>query len=79
LWRPFLAIHQGAIRHTHGRLQPSVDVQQHPCAIRVMTHGPHQKFPLDFIKGSYDTLPIIRTFPSKLQSSALGIRLKVNL
>jgi hypothetical protein len=31
---------------------------------------------VDWVKGSYDTLPIIRTFPNESQSSALVIRLR---
>jgi len=54
LWRPFLAMNQGAIRHADRCFEPTLDVQQHPCAVRMMAYGFHQKFSVDFIKETSD-------------------------
>ena len=39
---PFSRLNQVAIRHCSRGLQPSFDVQEHPFAIRMMPHRPHQ-------------------------------------
>jgi hypothetical protein len=54
LRRSFLAANQRPIRHQDGRFQPPLHVQQHPRTIGVSSYGPHQKFPIDFIKEAFD-------------------------
>jgi hypothetical protein len=78
LRRSFLAANQRPIRHQDGRFQPPLHVQQHPRTIGVSPYGPHQKFMIDFIKGTYDILPIISTFQKRSPLSDLGTRSKAN-
>jgi hypothetical protein len=42
----------------HGRRQPSFDVEQRPFACHMLPNSPQQKFVVDIVKGSGDTLPI---------------------
>ena len=63
----------------HARLQPLANQAENATVTDTVLDETNQPRVADRVEGSYDTLPIIRTFPSKLQSSALGIRLKVNL
>jgi hypothetical protein len=74
LQRTAASLNHGSICFHHGRLQPSFDVQERPLTHYVLPNGPQQKFVIDVVKGSHDTLPIIRTFLSKSRSSALAIR-----
>ena len=45
---------QAAIRHLNGRSQPSFEVKQHPRAVRVLAHRPHQQLPVDIIEEGFD-------------------------
>src|SRR6266567_7118749 len=54
LRRSFLSAHQCAVRHANRCLQPSFDVQQHPFAVRVPPHRPHQEFWINFIEETLD-------------------------
>ena len=65
---PFSA-DQGSVRHAHGRLEPSLNIQQHPFAVRVTAHGSHQKFPVDSVEETLDVevenpVPLPTSLPS---------------
>src|SRR5205814_3783154 len=45
---------QGPVRHAHGCLEPSLNIQQHPFAVGVMAHGAHQKFPINSLEETFD-------------------------
>src|SRR5260370_21018800 len=50
LWGSSFPADQGSVRHAHGCLEPSLNVKQHPFAVRVSAHGAHQKFPVDSVE-----------------------------
>src|SRR5271167_2247804 len=54
LRNPSFPADQGPIRHAHGRPEPTLNIKQHPFAVRVMAHGAHQKFPVDFLEETLD-------------------------
>src|SRR5216684_4339531 len=54
LWGTSFPADQGSVRHAHGRLEPSLNVKQHPFAVRVSAHGAHQKFPVDSVEETLD-------------------------
>src|SRR5712692_1578598 len=58
--------HQGSVRHTHRCLKPSLNIEQHPFAVRVMAHGTHQEFPVDSVK---ETLDVEVKYPVVLPTS----------
>ncbi len=43
LRRPSVSADKAPVRHLHRRFQPSLDVHQHPRAIRVLAHRPHEQ------------------------------------
>jgi hypothetical protein len=43
--------------HLHGRLQPALDVEEHPRTVRVMTDRLEQKLPIDAVERLLDRLP----------------------
>ena len=45
---------EAAIRHLNGRSQPSFEVKQHPRAVRMLAHRPHQQVPVDIIEEGFD-------------------------
>ena len=45
------------------RLQPALDVKQHPRAVRMMTDRLQQQLPIDTVEGSGDRLPIAGISP----------------
>ncbi len=45
---------EAAIRHLNGRSQPSFEVEQHPRAVRMLAHRPHQQLPIDIIEEGFD-------------------------
>src|SRR5947208_4487663 len=47
LRRPRRARHDVAVLHLHRRLQPALDVQQHPWTVSMMTDGLEPKLPID--------------------------------
>src|SRR5260370_31019427 len=66
LWGSSFPADQGSVRHAHGCLEPSLNVKQHPFAIRVMAHGAHQKFPIDSVE---ETLAVEVQHPVALPTS----------
>jgi hypothetical protein len=54
LWRALFPMDQLSIRHANRRPQPTLKVEEHPFAIRVSPHGPHQEFPIDVIEKALD-------------------------
>lgn len=54
LRRSLLPRHNNAIFPHRGRLQPALDVENHPPVRRMLAHGPKQKFPIDTVKKSLD-------------------------
>jgi site-specific DNA recombinase len=60
----------------HARLQECSDQPQHSLVGDTQRNRFHQPVVVHPIKGSYDTLPIIRTFPSESRSFVLVIRLR---
>src|ERR1035438_9133843 len=55
LWRALFPMDQLSIRHANRRPQPTLKVEEHPFAIRVSPHGPHQEFPIDVIRSEEHT------------------------
>ena len=60
---------QGSVRHAHGCLEPSLNIQQHPFAVRVVAHGTHQKFPVKSVEETFDVeiqdpVPLPTSLPS---------------
>src|SRR6516225_1958065 len=45
---------QATIRHLNGRTQPPFEVEQHPGAVRMLAHRPHQQSPVDLIEKGFD-------------------------
>src|SRR5450631_1946443 len=45
---------QLSIWHADRRPRPTFEVEEHPFAIRVSPHGPHQEFPIDIIEEALD-------------------------
>src|SRR5207302_6257438 len=41
---PSFPADQGPVRHAHGCLEPSLNIQQHPFAVGVMAHGAIKSF-----------------------------------
>ena len=54
LWRSSLPDDEAALRRLRRCLQPSLDVHQHPRAVGVLAHRPHQQFRLDAVKEGLD-------------------------
>ena len=74
LRRPRHARHDVAVLHLHRRLQPALDVQQHPRTVRMMTDGLEQKLPIDAIEEALDVEiehPVVT--PAALASLVHGI------
>src|ERR1700745_1957432 len=46
------ARHDAAIFQLHWRFQPAFDVEQYPCAIRMVTDRPEQQLPINAVKES---------------------------
>lgn len=42
------------IRHLHGRLEPPLDIEQHPFALRLTPHRSHQEFMIDVVVEPFD-------------------------
>jgi hypothetical protein len=54
LWRASFPRNEASIRHLHGRLQPSFDVEKHPRTVRVFADRTHQQIGIDSIKEALD-------------------------
>src|SRR5262249_9292974 len=48
------ARHDAAILHLHRRLQPALDVEPHPRAVRMMTDRLEQQLPIDAVEVTFD-------------------------
>ena len=57
LRRPRRARDDTAILHLHRRLQPTLDVEQHPTAIRMVTERLEHQLPIEAVEGRHDRLP----------------------
>jgi hypothetical protein len=75
LGSPFYAWAEQPVFH-HPGVQERPDKFQQPLVIDTLGDTSHQSVVIDSIEGSYDTLPIISTFPSGLRLSAVTIHLK---
>jgi len=62
----------------HRGLEPHLDQTQHIPIDDSLGDTLHQLAVWNRVKGNYDTLPIISTFPKESLSSAFVIRLKVS-
>jgi Glycosyl hydrolase 108 len=78
-----LAIAELVYEQTYATPLHIADINDQAVATAILSLGvsawvkrPAQVIQEACVQGSYDTLPIIRTFPSELQSSALAIRLR---
>jgi len=74
LWRPRCARHDAAILHLHRRLQPALDVEQHPPTVRMMTDRLEHQLPIDTVEEALDVEiehPVAP--PTALASRAHGI------
>jgi len=77
LWRSFLHLQVLPILQ-HAGVQPFLD-EPHDAPVRnPVLDELHQPFVRNSVEGTYDTLPIIRTFPRESRLSALAIRSTVN-
>src|SRR5499433_4336192 len=68
------ARHDAAVLHLHRRLQPALDVEQHPRAVRMMTNRLEQQLPIDTVEVTFDVYvehPVVA--PAALTSLAHGI------
>src|SRR5215831_6627029 len=63
LRRSRCARHDAAVLHLHRRLQPALDVEPHPRAVRMMTDRLEQQLPIDTVERRGDRLPITGIFP----------------
>src|SRR6201982_221342 len=54
LRRSRCARHDTAVLHMHRRLQPALDVEQHPRAVRMMTDRLEQPLPIDTVEVTFD-------------------------
>src|SRR5580700_3523832 len=74
LRRSRCARHDTAVLHLHRRLQPALDVEQHPRAVRMMTDRLEQQLPIDTVEVTFDVdveHPVVA--PAALTSLAYGI------
>src|SRR5215472_14352392 len=74
LRRSRCARHDAAVLHLHRRLQPALEVEQHPCAVRMMTDCLEQQLPIDTVEVTFDVdveHPVVA--PAALTSLAYGI------
>src|SRR6476661_1084084 len=74
LWRPRRARYDAAVLHLHGRLQPALDVEQHPRAVRMTTNRREHQPPVDAVEEALDVEiehPVVA--PTALTSRAHGI------
>src|SRR5215467_8506418 len=74
LRRSGCARHDAAVLHLHRRLQPALDVEQHPRAVRMMTDRLEQQLPIDTVEVAFDVdveHPVVA--PAALTSLAYGI------
>ncbi len=62
------------IRHLHLGLQPAFHIQQDPALVGVVPQGLEQQGVIDVIEVVLDTLPISKSFRSRLQSRGRPIR-----
>jgi hypothetical protein len=77
LWRSFIdRRHQSVLQHSG--LQKGSDQLEHPSVGHALGHRRYQAIVIYLVEGTYDTLPIIRTFPSESRLSVLVIRSRVN-
>jgi site-specific DNA recombinase len=77
LWCAFLRrAHEPILHYTHFQERP--DQSEHSLVGYPPSDRRHQSVVVYSIKGLYDTLPIIRTFPRRSLLSVLVIRSKVN-
>jgi site-specific DNA recombinase len=51
---PFLPMNQATILQLHGRFSPSLNVQKHPFAIRLLPHRPQQQIMIDTVEKALD-------------------------
>src|SRR5438045_4217404 len=54
LRRSRCARHDAAVLHLHRRLQPALDVEPHPRAVRMMTDCLEQQLPIDTVEVAFD-------------------------
>src|SRR5215467_7946730 len=74
LRRSRCARHDAAVLHLHRRLQPALDVEPHPHAVRMMTDRLEQQLPIDTVEVTFDVdveRPVVA--PAALTSLAYGI------
>src|SRR5947208_10935968 len=73
---PSFPADQGPVRHAHGCLEPSLNIQQHPFAVGVMAHGAHQKFPINSLEETFD-IEVKHLVPLPTSMPTLGSRVFV--
>src|SRR4030042_991228 len=54
LRNPFLSMNQATILQLHRCFQPSLNVQKHPFAIRMLPHRPHQQINIDTVEEAFN-------------------------
>src|SRR6201981_131957 len=47
------------------RIQPAFDIEDEPLVFHVLPDCSHNQIVVEDVKGTYDTLPIISTFPKR--------------
>jgi hypothetical protein len=78
LRRAFGSLLQSVGRFLHGSPKPPRNIQPHPRNVGMVCHSTLNQVMRNGIKGTYDILPIISTFPKRSPSSDLGIPSKAN-
>ena len=66
--------HDAAVLHLHWRLQPALDVEQHPGAVRMVPDSPEHQLPIDAVEETLNVEvehPVVA--PTALTSRAHGI------
>src|SRR6201987_5640072 len=74
LRRPRRARHDTAVLHLHPRLQPALDIEQHPRTVRMVTDRPEHQLPVDAVEEAFEVEiehPVAA--PTTLTSCAHGI------
>src|SRR5689334_17575270 len=74
LRRSRCARHDAAVLHLHRRLQPALNVEQHPRAVRMMTDCLEQQLPIDTVEVAlYVDIEHPVVAPAALTGLAYGI------
>src|SRR5215216_1888664 len=74
LWRPRPARHDAAVLHLHRGLQPALDIEQHPGAVRMTSDRLEHQLPIDAVEVTFDVEvehPVVS--PAALTGLANGI------